>query len=70
MVYYKIIDIYGFKGKDDITMQKPELLAPAGSFEKAKIAFLYGADEIYCGTSTLTLISPNWSIVGINWLLS
>lgn len=38
-------------------MQKPELLAPAGSFEKAKIAFLYGADAIYCGTSSLSLRS-------------
>ncbi len=36
-------------------MEKPELLAPAGSFEKAKIAFLYGADAIYCGTSLLSL---------------
>ena len=38
-------------------MNKPELLAPAGSFEKAKIAFLYGADAIYCGTSSLSLRS-------------
>lgn len=29
-------------------MKKPELLAPAGSFEKAKTAFKYGADAIYC----------------------
>ena len=36
-------------------MKKAELLAPAGSFEKAKIAFLYGADAIYCGTSSLSL---------------
>ena len=36
-------------------MKKIELLAPAGSFEKAKIAFLYGADAIYCGTSSLSL---------------
>ena len=36
-------------------MKKVELLAPAGSFEKAKIAFLYGADAIYCGTSSLSL---------------
>lgn len=36
-------------------MKKPELLAPAGSFEKAKTAFLYGADAIYCGTSSLSL---------------
>ena len=38
-------------------MKKPELLAPAGSFEKAKIAYLYGADAVYCGTSSLSLRS-------------
>ena len=38
-------------------MKKPELLAPAGSFEKAKVAFEYGADSIYCGTSKLSLRS-------------
>lgn len=37
--------------------KKPELLAPAGSFEKAKIAFLYGADAVYMGTSSLSLRS-------------
>ena len=36
-------------------MVKPELLAPAGSYEKAKIAFLYGADAVYAGTSSLSL---------------
>ena len=36
-------------------MKEVELLAPAGSFEKAKIAFLYGADAVYCGTSSLSL---------------
>ena len=36
-------------------MNKPELLAPAGSFEKAKEAFLYGADAVYCGTGALSL---------------
>lgn len=36
-------------------MKKPELLAPAGSFEKAKVAFMYGADAVYCGTSALSL---------------
>lgn len=36
-------------------MKKPELLAPAGSFEKAKIAFLYGADAVYAGTRKLSL---------------
>ena len=29
-------------------MKKPELLAPAGSFEKAKVAFEYGTDSVYC----------------------
>ena len=38
-------------------MKKPELLAPAGSFEKAKIAFLYGADAVYLGTASLSLRS-------------
>ena len=28
-----------------------------GSFEKAKVAFLYGADAIYCGTPKLSLRS-------------
>lgn len=36
-------------------MNKPELLAPAGTFEKAKIAFLYGADAVYAGTNKLSL---------------
>ena len=36
-------------------MKKPELLAPAGSFEKAKTAYLYGADAVYMGTSKLSL---------------
>ena len=36
-------------------MKEIELLAPAGSFEKAKIAFLYGADAVYMGTKSLSL---------------
>jgi len=36
-------------------MKEIELLAPAGSFEKAKVAFIYGADAVYCGTSSLSL---------------
>ncbi len=36
-------------------MKIPELLAPAGSLEKAKIAFKYGADAVYAGTSKLSL---------------
>ncbi len=38
-------------------MEKIELLAPAGSFEKAKIAFMYGADAVYMGTPKLSLRS-------------
>lgn len=38
-------------------MKIPELLAPAGSFEKAKTAFKYGADAVYMGTSNLSLRS-------------
>ena len=38
-------------------MNKIELLAPAGSFEKAKIAFMYGADVVYVGTPKLSLRS-------------
>ena len=36
-------------------MKNIELLAPAGSFEKAKVAFLYGADAVYMGTKSLSL---------------
>lgn len=36
-------------------MKKVELLSPAGSLEKAKIAFMYGADAVYAGTSRLSL---------------
>ena len=28
---------------------QPELLAPAGSLEKLKVAVLYGANAVYCG---------------------
>lgn len=38
-------------------MKVPELLAPAGSIEKAKIAFMYGADAVYAGTAKLSLRS-------------
>ena len=36
-------------------MKNIELLAPAGSVEKAKVAFMYGADAVYAGTSKLSL---------------
>ena len=36
-------------------MKKPELLAPAGDFEKLKIAISYGADAVYAGVSHFSL---------------
>ncbi len=36
-------------------MQKPELLSPAGNFEKLKIALAYGADAVYAGVSHFSL---------------
>lgn len=36
-------------------MYKPELLAPAGNLEKAKIALLYGADAVYIGGKSFSL---------------
>ena len=29
-------------------LQRPELMAPAGSLETLKYAVLYGADAVYC----------------------
>ncbi len=34
---------------------KPELLAPAGTIEKCRIAFLYGADAVYAGGKDFNL---------------
>lgn len=34
-------------------MNKPEILAPAGTFEKLKLAFRYGADACYMGLKTM-----------------
>ena len=36
-------------------MKKPELLAPAGSLEKLKIAFMYGADAVFIGGRKFSL---------------
>ncbi len=36
-------------------MNKPELLAPAGSLEKLKIAFIYGADAVFIGGKKFSL---------------
>lgn len=36
---------------------KPELLAPAGNLDILKMAFLYGADAVYCGTPAFAMRS-------------
>lgn len=36
-------------------MKKPELLMPAGTLDKLKLAFLYGADAVYAGVPFLSL---------------
>ena len=36
-------------------MKKIELLSPAGDLERLKVTLLYGADAVYCGTSSLSL---------------
>ena len=36
-------------------MKKVELLAPAGDMEKLKIAYLYGADAVYCAGKSFGL---------------
>ncbi len=38
-------------------MKKPELLAPAGSLEKLKIALMYGADAVFLGGKQFSLRS-------------
>ncbi len=48
-------------------MKSPELLAPAGNFEKLKVAFAFGADAVYCGISLFSLRARenNFSILEI-----
>lgn len=50
-------------------MKKPELLAPAGNLEKAKVAFSYGADAVYIGGKNLSLRAGagNFSIEEIEY---
>lgn len=43
------------KCPETITMHKPELLAPAGNFEKLKIAIHYGADAVYLAGKDFSL---------------
>ncbi len=44
-------------------MKKPELLAPAGDFEKLKFAILYGTDAVYGSGKEFSLrqFSKNFS---------
>lgn len=48
-------------------MMKPELLSPAGDFERMKWAFLYGADAVYIGGPAFGLRANaiNFTIEGI-----
>ena len=45
-------------------MKKPELLAPAGSLEKLKIAVAFGADAVYFGGKVFNLrnFAANFSV--------
>ncbi len=56
-----------FKTKTGDTMKKPELLAPAGSMEKCKMALLYGADAVYLGGKSFGLraFASNFSLEDI-----
>ena len=46
------------------TIKRPELLSPAGNFEKLKSALLYGADAVYCAGQSFGMRSAadNFSI--------
>ncbi len=52
-------------------MKKPELLAPAGSFEALEAAVKHGADAVYIGIGPFNLraFSPNFSIDEISEVL-
>jgi putative protease len=52
-------------------MIRPELLAPAGTFEAAEAAFLHGANAVYIGIGKLNLRahSPNFAIEDMPELL-
>ena len=39
----------------NLGLKIPELLAPAGSFEKMATAIHYGADAVYCGGKKFSL---------------
>lgn len=46
---------FQFITKEVKILNKPELLAPAGSLSKLKFAFLYGADAVYIGGEAFSL---------------
>ena len=52
--------------------QKPELLAPTGNLEKARVAFAYGADAVYVGGNVFGLrkYADNFSIQQLKTLLA
>ena len=52
MYFDKGLIIYDDK---DYKVYRTELLAPAGSYSRAKVAFMYGADAVYAGTTDLSL---------------
>ena len=49
------------------TMKKPELLAPAGDFEKLQMAIAYGADAVYVGGKQFSLRAnaKNFDLAGL-----
>lgn len=53
--------------------KKPEIVAPAGSLEKLKYAFEYGADAVYCGIpdfslrARINMFGPEEVIEGIRY---
>lgn len=53
-------------------MEKPELLAPAGSFETLQAAFLNGADAVYLGMGVLNLraYSENFTMADLPEIMS
>ena len=59
--------------KRNVIMIKPELLSPAGDLEKLKVAFAFGADAVYMGSSVLGMraAAKNFSLEemeeGINY---
>jgi len=58
---------FQFITKEVEILNKPELLAPAGSLSKLKFAFLYGADAVYIGGEAFSLreAAENFSMAEI-----